>query len=100
MKNYKLRIRSCCNLVGMRLWSLRFDLFYWIWASSALGDKDELVTFWGQKVSGQGHKFSGKGIPMDGLPSKTVKFYLLLVCVCVSLFVSCLSLIVIVQSDE
>jgi len=31
---------------------------------------------------------------------QTVKLHLLLVCVCVLVFVSCLSLIVIVQSDE
>ena len=35
----------------------------------AVGDRDELVIFWGRKVKGQGRGTSGVGIPIEGSPT-------------------------------
>jgi len=56
--------------------------FHQIYNFGAVGEKDELIRFWGQKVKGQGHRqhflkmcFSSRDMLMSGLLLKIVQLY-------------------------
>jgi len=54
------------QFLSNRLWE-----FHQIYNLSAVGDTDEPITFWGQKVKGQGHGEILRRL-IDGSPSKTI----------------------------
>ena len=77
--------QSCTgSLLALRLINHSWE-FHQIYNFGAVGNKDELVGFWGHKVKGQGHDemkygqvtcskvhLSGKGIAVYGLLSRTI----------------------------
>jgi len=66
-----VRPQSFTNSLFARYFRNRLWEFHQIYNLGAVGRKDELVRFWGQKVKGQGHS-EKKCLLIDGSPLKTI----------------------------